>query len=437
MCICIDMQAIFYGVNPLGWGTCKWLRYFWPGCLLTPLNGLKLREVPAPELPADDWVRVRTLMGGICGTDLGLIAQKQPANSILQAYSTLPAVMGHENVAVVDRVGPAVDQSWLGRRVCVDPTLCCAVRGIDPPCRNCQAGRYSACENFGEDGKGTAGLPPGTSIGYNARTGGAYGEYFLAHVSQLVAVPDGLSDEQVVLTDPISCSLHAVLRTDLAEARRVLVYGAGVLGLGVISSLRALGYSGQIDALGRAGYLEALSISLGADRLVRLPDRAEKRFTRIAELTGASVKRVRFGNHTLSGGYDVVFDCVGSRQSINEGLKWTRSRGQVVLIGTGHGGRVDLTSLWFTELTVLGAYGREMEDYNGKRVGTYQLVHELMGSGKLKVDGLLTHTFRLSEYRQAFTVGLHKRKYRAVKVAFDFRGRQTAAPRPGTGAENP
>jgi len=415
------MQAVFYRVNPVGWATCKWLRCFWPGCLLTSLNGLSLRNVPKPDLPGDDWVRLRTLLGGICGTDLAILAQKQPPNSILQAYSSMPSALGHENVAVVEEIGPAVDPSWAGRRVCVEPTLCCAVRGIDPPCPRCRDGEYCACENFGEDGVGSAALPPGVSIGYNARTGGSFSEYFVAHQSQLVAVPDELLDEQAVLVDPVACAMHAVLRADLTQARQVLVYGAGVLGLAAIASLRASDYGGRIDALDRADYLEKQAVQLGADRFVRLPAGNCARFERIAELTGASVQRARFGNYMLSGGYDVIFDCVGSRQSFNESLKWARSRGQVVLVGTGHGGRLDLTPVWFTELTVIGAYGRQLERHDGRRIGTYQLVHELMVSGKLPVAGLLTHMFRLVEYRKAFQVGMNKGRHEAIKVAFDFR----------------
>ena len=415
------MQGLFYSVNPVGWATCKWLRYIWPGCLLSGMNGLSLRDVPPPELPGDKWVLARTLLGGICGSDLAIVAQKQPPNSILQAYSSLPAALGHENVAVVERVGGAVDASWVGRRVCVEPTLCCTVRGIDPPCDRCAAGEYGACENFGCNGDGAWALPPGSSIGYNSRTGGSFSEYFVAHESRLVPVPDDLSDEQAVLTDPIACSLHAALRADPPRDGRVLVYGAGVLGLGLIAALRAVGFTGEIHALDRAAYLEHLATAFGADRFIRPPSADRDRFEQIAELTGASVKRARFGNYMLSGGYDVVFECVGSRRSIVEALKWTRSRGRMVMVATGHGGRLDITPIWFTELTVIGAYGRGVEHLDGRRIETYQLAHELMAAGKIEPGRMLTHTFPIRDYRRAFEVGLNKDKYEAVKVAFDFR----------------
>ena len=416
------MQAIFYRVNPVGYVTCKWLRYFWPGCLRSRLNGIGLREAPEPELPGEHWVRVRTLLGGICGSDVGVIAQKQPPNSILQAYTSFPAVLGHENLAVVDQVGPAVDRSWAGRRVTVEPTLGCAVRGIDPPCDRCRAGEFGSCENFSGGAGGSAGLPAGTSIGYNARTGGSFGQHFVAHESQLVAVPDALSDAQAILTDPVGCGLHAALRADLDGARRVLVYGTGTLGLGLIASLRAIGYAGRIDALDRAAHVEQVARAFGADEFLRLPAARRRRFARVAELTGATVQRARFGNYMLSGGYDVIFECVGSPHSVNESLKWTRARGQVVLVATGHGGPgVDLSPIWFRELRVVGAYGRQYEHFGGRRIGTYQFVHELMAAGKLDVARMLTHTFRLGDYRKAFDLAMNKGRDRAIKVAFDFR----------------
>ena len=415
------MRAVFYSVNPVGWITCKWLKLLWRGCLVSRLNGVSLRDVPPPELPGPDWVRVRTLMGGICGTDLGILAQKQPPNSILQAFASMPMVLGHENVAVVEETGAEVEASWKGRRVCVEPTLNCHVRGIDPPCDRCKDGELGSCESFAADGIGKAKLPPGTSIGYNRRTGGSLGEHFVAHQSQLVPVPDAMPDEPAVLTDPVACALHAVLRADLSQAGRVLVYGAGVLGLSLIASLRAIGYAGRIDAIDRAWHVAELAEEMGANEVVSLPAGTRARFEQIASRTRATVQRARLGNYMLSGGYDVAFDCVGSRQSIEESLKWTRAQGQVMMVGTGHGGGVDLTPIWFRELKVTGAYGRQIENFGGRRIGTYQLVHEFMMQGKLDVARLLTHKFPISEYKRAFTVAMNKDRYKAVKVAIDFR----------------
>jgi L-iditol 2-dehydrogenase len=389
------------------------------------LGGLHLREMDKPPLPGDDWVRVRTLLGGICGTDLAIIAQKYPPNSILQAFSSGPMVMGHENLAVVDEVGPGVDSSWLGKRVCVEPTLNCIPRGIDPPCRPCQMGQFGACENFGA-GAGQAGcgkynLPPGTSIGYNSKTGGSFGQYFVAHVSQLIAPPTTISDELASLTDPISCSLHAVLRADLSNAGRVLVYGSGVIGLSLIACLRAVGYAGIIDVPARHEYLDSMAIKFGASCVLKLGPSRRERFRAVADRTGAVVSESRFRNFMLCGGYDVSFDCVGSAVATEECLKWTAARGQMVIVGSGGGAGVDLTPIWFRELQILGAYGRGSENFQSQTIGTYQLTHKLMAEGKLDLSPMLTHKFRIDQYRQAFAISLNKSAARAIKVAFDFR----------------
>lgn len=415
------MRALVYQVNPLGYVTCKWLRHLWRGCLTTPLNGLSLKKVDQPRLPGDDWVLVRTLLGGICGSDTAILAQKQPIDSILQAYSSQPMMLGHENVGIVAEVGQAVSDDWIGKRVCVEPTLNCVVRGVEPQCRRCRAGEFSACENFGDEAQGAARIPPATSIGYNHRTGGAFGEALVAHESQLVPVPDGLTDRQAVLTDPLACSLHAVLRSDMASAERALVYGAGMIGLGVIGALRAMGFAGGIDVVGRGEHLAEPVERLGGDNYLRLPRGRVARSAVIAEQTGATLKVSRFANPMLSGGYDVVYDCVGSSSALTECLKWTRARGQLVMVATGAGRDVDMTPIWFRELTVIGAYGRQIERLSGRAVGTYQLAHELMVAGKLDTEGMLTHTFALEKYRKAFDVAMHKSAHGAIKVALDFR----------------
>ncbi|MCE5279748.1 MAG: alcohol dehydrogenase catalytic domain-containing protein [Planctomycetaceae bacterium] len=416
------MRALVYDVKPAGWAACWALRKVWRGCQLTPLNGLSLREMNVPDLPTGQWVRVSTRLAGICGTDCAILAQKQVPDSILQAFSSMPFVLGHENVSVVEAVGAEVAGEWVGRRVCVDPGLSCPVRGIDPPCGACAAGHFGACENFGADGQGESRLPPGTSVGYNRATGGAFAESFVAHVSQLVPVPDSLSDEQAVLTDPLACSLHAVLRSDrLASARRVLVYGAGMLGLGVITSLRAMDYGGEIHVIVRRPSQAKMAMAMGASRCLQLPADRRGRYQAIAEATGASIHRVRFDNCTLTGGYDVVFECVTSAASLTESLRWTRSRGEVIYLGTGRAAGADLTALWFQELDVRGAYGRQIERLGSRQIATYPLVHELMAGGRLKTEGLLTHTFELGDYRRALATAMHMRGPGAIRVAFDFR----------------
>jgi threonine dehydrogenase-like Zn-dependent dehydrogenase len=214
--------------------------------------------------------------------------------------------------------------------------------------------------------------------------------------------------------------VHAVLRADISRTGRILVYGGGILGLGVVAGLRAAGYSGTIDAVIRHDIQGRLARRMGADEVLDLPRSAPHRFARIAERTGARLHRVRLANLTLAGGYDVVFCCAGSKAAIGECLKWTANRGQMVLVGTG-AGRVEATEVWFGELTVIGAYGRGVEQFDGRAIRTYDLVHEWMLTARLETEGLVTHRFGPEQYKQALATVMNKSAHRAVKVVLDFR----------------
>ncbi len=419
------MKAVIYKINPIGWATCSWLKHFWKGCLGTKMNGFSVRTLPAPKLPGPDWVCIRTRLGGICGSDSAMVLQKQPPDSLLQGYSSQPMGMGHENVGEVLLVGDNVDESWVGKRVIVEPTLACKQRGIDPVCPRCAEGNFSACLHFAGDEPGPYDLPPGLSIGYNSKTGGSWGEFFVAHVSQLFEVPDHVSDEEAVMVDPFSCSAHGVFSTDISDAKQILVYGGGgILGLGVIASLRASGYTGQIDAYERGWGMKPHVREMGADEMLVCPATKAEKFDMFAQRTGATVQRVRFGNRTLSGGYDVVFDCVGTCESFTDCLKLVRGKGQVTVLGTLQVGRVGLTSLWFRELTVRGVYGRGLETHDGQSTPTYKVMLDWVADGKINVKGLVTHHFRLSQLQEALIKSTEKSKHGIIKAVFDFRPKQ-------------
>ena len=310
----------------------------------------------------------------------------------------MPFGMGHECVAEVESVGANVRDFKPGNRVVVEPSLCCAVREIDPPCRACAAGTFSVCEYTD---RGT--IPPGFMLGYNSFTGGTWGEYFVAHQWQLHRVPESVPDEHAVLVDPLACSLHGVLRHKPADKDRVLVQGGGIIGLGAIAALRALECKCEIAALVRPGFQEDLARTLGADHVITATsaEPAESRYDRIAEFVGGRRIAGRFGSHALFGGFGVVYNCIGSGDGLTDAAKFTRARGTLVLLGTGTIAIVDTTPFWFTELNVVGSNGRQIEDYNGRELHTYAVLFDLIARNKLDPAAFPTRTFPLADYRHA------------------------------------
>jgi threonine dehydrogenase-like Zn-dependent dehydrogenase len=195
-------------------------RYSLPRLALTKIAGavspagyfgswspLRMEDVPEPALHGADWALVRTRIAGICGSDAKQAFLRGDRDNPLTALVSFPHILGHEATGVVERTGPSVRSVVPGQRVALNPWLSCAPRGIDPPCASCRAGDYQLCERFTE-GR----LPPAIHVGNCASAGGAFAPHFAAHESQLIPVPDGVSDEQAALADPFAVQVHAVLR---------------------------------------------------------------------------------------------------------------------------------------------------------------------------------------------------------------------------------
>ncbi|UCD27737.1 MAG: zinc-binding dehydrogenase [Planctomycetota bacterium] len=409
------MPALVYDLNAVRWTVCKVAGWVVPKVFWSNFSNLRPRSVPVPSLPSEHWVRLKTVLGGICGTDMMSIMQRQHPASILQVFSSFPAVLGHENVAVVEEAGSKVDQWQPGDRVVVEPTLSCATREIKPICPQCKAGHFTLCSNFR-----TGPLPVGYMIGWNSFTGGSWAPYFVAHESQLYRVPDEISDEEAVLVDPMAGALHAVLRYKPADNDTVLILGAGVLGMGVAAAIRALSGKCRLWALDfDHRQLEKMQ-RFGVEEMICVDhaDPQSRRYKKVAERVNGRVIPSKFGHQAFIGGFDVVYDCVGTGKSLTDALKYAAPRSTVVEVGTSQITLVDTAPLWFDELNLIGANGRAIEKYGRKKMHTYEIVFELIKQGKLDLTGLLTHRFGIEQYREAFEVLVNRNKSKAIKVAF-------------------
>lgn len=412
------MRGLVYESSALRWMLCRAAGLFTPRAYYGPMSMLRLRDLPMPALPGPEWVRLRTRLGGICGTDLALIAQRNHPATILQRFASFPAVLGHENVAAIEAVGEGVRDWAVGQRVCVEPSIGCAGRSVASLCCHCAAGRCSMCEHAGD-----ANLPPRALVGLNRLTGGSWSEYFLAHVSQLHSVSDSLPDEQAVLIDPLASAAHGVLRRTPCEGERVLVNGAGIIALGVIAAIRALGLRNEIVATARHAFQSNLARIVGATDAVEIPRgaRQSERYETMARRAGGRRVAGRFGNQGLLGGFDLTYDCTGNGAGMTDAMKWTRARGCVVMLGTSGITLLDTTPLWLDELEIIGANGRQIENVDGAKAHTYELVMRWVADGRLKLDSFPVRTYRLETYRTALGDLLSHGRKGVLKAAFDFR----------------
>ncbi|MBX5481917.1 MAG: alcohol dehydrogenase catalytic domain-containing protein [Myxococcaceae bacterium] len=380
------------------------------------ISSLRLgRDIAAPKLPGPEWVRLRTRMAGFCGSDLATLFFKfSPA---LQPFNSFPAVLGHEILADIVEVGPKVRGLEPGQRVAVNPLLPCRLREISPPCIPCERGNEAGCERTAEGC-----FAPGSMIGFCRELPGGMGEELVAHASQLFPLPDAVKDEAGVLMEPLAVSVHAVLKNAPEKHERVLIIGGGPVAFATLWALRALGHAQHVTLMSFDAYQLELARKMGADDTLRVT-KDDEEAAEIARRTGGRMYRPIIGPPTITGGYDVIYECVGSRDSFQDAVRYTRSGGRIVLIGAaGILHQVDLTMVWRNELTIAGSYVYGPELFRGQRMHTFEVVRTLLAEGAgPDAAQLCTHTFPLEQYQQAIEANLFRGRYKSVKTAFDFR----------------
>jgi L-iditol 2-dehydrogenase len=376
------------------------------------LSCIRLRRVEVPKLPNDEWVKVKVKYGGICGSDLNLILlNDSPATS---PFASFPFTIGHEVVGTIEEVGSKVENIHVGDRVVIDPILSCITRGIVDPCSNCRRGDYSLC-HFMTEGE----ISPGMLIGTCRDTGGSWGSYLVAHKSQVLKLPDNVNDLNGVLVEPFSCALHAVLRNPPKKDDTVLVIGAGAIGICVVAAIRALEIPCRIVVLAKHAFQAQLASHYGADEIIYLT-KNKNYIYQTAKSLHANVLEPLFGDPVVQGGADLIFECVGNKQSINDALRFTRHGGKVVLLGlAGIIDGVDWTNVWLNELDIKGSFAYSTDEYQGKKMRTLQIAIELMRNEKVDLSPLVTHRFPLENYRDALQMVVNKGKGSIMKVVFE------------------
>ncbi|SPM28822.1 zinc-dependent alcohol dehydrogenase [Mycobacterium terramassiliense] len=410
------MRALVYGVRPEPFAVPDAANTLTQNLARTPTA---MREVPDPVLPHEDWVITRPRLTGICGSDSKQILMdfgEADADNAMSAFCSFPQVMGHEVVADVVALGPKARGLQIGQRVVLNPWLSCGPRGIEPPCPACETGDYSLCWSF-TDGD----IKPGIHTGVSADVTGGYAELMPAHDSMLFAVPDSVPDELAVFADPFSVSLHAITRHRPPRSGRVLVYGAGSLGLCAVAILRALYPEVAVAVVARFAAQRELARAFGAELVLQ----HEPRLAVIEELAawgGGRLRRPLLGlPMAYPGAVDVVYDTIGKPETFEVGVRVLRARGTLVKAGVHAPGRWEDSPLYFKEIALVGSNAFGVEEVEGRRRHAIAHYLDLAASGRVDLRPMLTHTFALERWRDAFLAIANQADSGAVKVAIDQR----------------
>ena len=371
---------------------------------LFPLGPFRLEEYRRAPLSGDQ-VRVKCLMGGVCGTDLALLnldLDRKSARFATKKTGAQIHFMGHECVGLVQEVATESTGLRAGQRVVLLPEASCKTVGLQDTCEMCGRGLPLLCVG-------------GRHHGAVLSQGGAWSEELVRPASCFMVVPETIDGRRAVLIEPFAAALHAVLRRMPQSGQSVVVIGCGIIGLAIIASLRFLGFTGKVVALARYRHQADAALLAGANNThIGAPDD----FDVMAKLLGTSVLG-QSRNRLLLHGADVVYDAVGSEQTIGLALRLAKPRGAVVLEGISSRNKsFDTTPIWLREIDLIGAHGYAIETVDNKPHHSFHLAAQLLASMP-QADALVTHSYPLREYRQAIKAACSKRDSKTIKVVFD------------------
>jgi threonine dehydrogenase-like Zn-dependent dehydrogenase len=410
------VKALLYGVRPEPVPVPETDNHLLVGLAQTPM---RLVDVDDPGFLRPDWVVTKPRLTGICGSDSKQVfmdwGDVGSADNPMKAFFSLPQVLGHEVVADVVALGPEAEGLEVGDRVVLNPWLSCAPRGVDPVCDACARGDLSLCASFA-----VGPIAPGIHTGTSKDASGGYAELMPAHDSMLFKVPADVKDEDAVFADPFAVMLHAVTRHAPPKGGRAMVYGAGALGTCATAILRALYPDVEVLVVARFDGQAAMARKLGATVIGHTPALAV--IEQAAAWSGGVLQDSDGLPMAYPGGIDVVYDTVGKQETFEVSTRVLRARGTLVKAGVHGPTWWEDTPLYFKEIAMVGSNAFGFETVNG--VEQHGIAHylDLVAGGTIDLTGLLTHTYPLAAWRDAFTTIATQGDTGAIKVAFDFRG---------------
>ena len=341
-------------------------------------------EETARPVPERGEALVRVVAAGICGSDIPRIYR--------DGAHRMPLVPGHEFSGEVVETDGGTASGWEGKRVAVFPLIPC--RG----CAACRTGRYEMCRQYSYLG---------------SRQDGGFAEYVSVPAANLIELPAGVAFEQAAMAEPAAVAAHALRRVDVAQENSVVVWGCGTIGLLLTMVLLAQGIQ-NLFVIGNKDIQREAVLSMGLEEGRYCDSRQSDAAAWLAAQTG-------------KGGADVVFECVGKAETIAAAVGTAAPAGRVCVVGNPHSDIVLPRDIYWkilrNQLTVTGTWnssfafsdGGSSDAANEEGHSDWRYILELLGTGKLHPENLITHRFSFSELKRGLCL-MRDKKEPYIKV---------------------
>jgi L-iditol 2-dehydrogenase len=335
--------------------------------VMTSPGAIEFREVPVPKPRANE-VLVRVKRIGVCGSDIHVFHGRHP----LTPY---PVVQGHEVSGVVEEAGSEVQGLGVADKVTFQPQVTCG------KCYSCLHGAYHICDNL-------------KVMGF--QTTGAASEFFAVEAAKVLKLPPGMDLDHGAMVEPVAVGVHALSRSTGMVGKNVLILGAGPIG----------NLAAQVAA------------GLGAAKIM-ITDLSDYRL-QVAERCGIELRvnaggddvAVALRTHFGPDRADVILECVGAQQSIDQAVAVARKGTDIIVVGVfGEHPRVDLGTVQDRELRLIGTLMYQQADWK-KAIA-------LIDAGKVRLQPVITDHFRFVDYHRAYKY-IEEHRDHALKVMIDL-----------------
>lgn len=316
--------------------------------VLEQIGQLTYKDVPVPQLKEDE-VLVEVVNAGICGSDIPRIFKTGTYH--------FPTIPGHEFAGVVRQAATEENRHMIGKKMGIFPLIPCM------KCEQCRRKAYEMCKSYNYLG---------------SRTDGGFAEYVAVPVWNLIELPSKVSFEDAAMLEPTCVALHAIRQADMVGVQSAAVYGCGTIGTLVLQWLTAMGIE-NLYAVGTRKEQQELVTGLTKCTFCNCHEKDPLDFIR---------------EQTDGAGVDIVFECVGVSESINNAVSLVRAGGQVVLVGNPAGDiTFDKQTYWKILRQQLMVYGTWNSSFTKEKEDDWHTAVRAIQEGEIRPSAQITQRF--------------------------------------------
>ena len=335
--------------------------------VLHSVGDLRYEEVEDPHISEGE-VLIKVKACGVCGSDVPRVMEK--------GTYYFPLIPGHEvSGQIISTEGKPGDIKK-GDRVTVFPLIPCG------KCVYCKIGRYNLCDNYNYLG---------------SRCNGGFAEYVRAPADNLIKVPENVSYEEAALTEPASVALHALRRAKVDTADKLAILGTGPIGILLAQWARIMG-AGDIFLID----IEEKKLEFAGEKYG---------FTKLINSRNDDPVDV-IKRETKGRGVDIAIEAAGVPVTLRQAIELARKGGRVVFLGNMRGDvtlpEKIISSILRKELILYGSWN---SNFTSLPKNEWETSLRFMQIGKLKVEPLITHRFKLEKVREVFEMMYKKSEF--------------------------